>query len=187
MEDKLKENEENILKNVKEVLNINVHSLQHVKENIKYDLQGLNEILIETKKNIYDLQSSHIEAILQLSDTLLKLLDLRNSVAPESLWNKSQLLLNQSEKLNLRVKILENQTYISIFKNSSMTFDAYRMAYKDLKEKQKLLEKQIENLRIELKNYKILNNNEEYRKILDDYRQYFKTVENKKWLCNAVN
>lgn len=186
LEHKLKDKEETILKDVKMIVGTDFQSIHDIKENIKYDTQVQNNILIETEKEINNLQSTHINSILQLGDILLKLLDLKNSDGQKNMEEKAEQILNESKKYDYRTKLLGQKACMSIFSNSPMTLNAYKIAYEDLKEQQNNLIKKIEELRLDLNKYNILTKNDEYQKILNYYKQYLKSIEQKEWLCKEI-
>lgn len=181
LENKLKQKEESLFEDMSNISDTKVQDIEEFKKTfVNSELDSHNVITQENK--LRELQTEFIKSTLKLGEHLTALLDLRNNIVPKVMENKSGHLLLEQEKINFRLRILEIKTDISLFNDSHMSLQAYRIAYKDMKNRQDSYIKEIDSLESDIKKFKTLLKNKEFEEILEKYKQYVNAMEKLKWL-----
>lgn len=186
LEKRIREKHDTFLKDLNELTDSDAHSLQEIINHVKFDAELERKNLLLLQNQLMDQQKSLVTAMHRLGERLQELVNMKTQTAPKVAEQKAIEISTESEKFNLRYRIMHQQLRLSIFEELPISMDAYRKAINNLKEQQEELSQEIEKIRVDIENYKTVSKNEEYQEILKDYKQYKKSIENKLWIYNEL-
>lgn len=186
LEKRIREKHDTFLKDLNELTDSDAHSLQEIINHVKFDAESERKNLLLLQNQLMDQQKTLVTAMHRLGERLQELVNMKTQTAPKVAEQKAIEISTESEKFNLRYRIMHQQLRLSIFEELPISMDAYRKAINNLKEQQEELSQEIEKIRVDIENYKTVSKNEEYQEILKDYKQYKKSIENKLWIYNEL-
>lgn len=162
-------------------------NLEDIVQHMKFDAETEKNNVLMWQKKLTEQQTTHIYQLVNLGGKLNELLKLKTETAVSTSAQKVEEITKKTTKFNFKYRLLYMQSRLSIFKELPFSLDAYRQALRDLKQQQDDYNKEIDQLKIDLKNYKIMSKNEEYQEILTSYKQYKRGYESKLWIFNELS
>lgn len=148
-------------------------------------LSSEERVMLSTKQKLLVQQEQYINNLLELQKLLLEISGLRLKKLPDGVEFKIKHSQAQEKINSLKAVFTEQKFRVDIFTESNCSLQAYKELIKDIKEQQKLYEKEIQELEDLKEKYRQVSC-KQFDDILTAYHQFKSSLEQKKKLYDYL-